>query len=470
MLGTIIKLFIDFGTYFFYLRTFKRENRYLADCILYQIKQGGNVFWKLSQWICSRLEFQYDLQDNYLIQELKKFYENCPAHNFSISREIIERFYGDTLENVFETICETPIASGSIGQVYEAVLKNGEKVAIKIRHPHIRENILQLCRYIGYIPKSILQFDLKGLDKYLLHQTDFKKEYTNLKKLCHKFKNASYIHFPTPIAADEDIIIMEYIDGENIDEFYENSCKSHKNEHWEVMVQFWLFIRESILLRNFCHADLHKGNWKIKDGKIIIYDLGIIIDNRKYFEDYKKIWEGFESRQPYILAPLLVKNILNKKITDCKIEAKFIEFMEERMDMDSLYFSGDIRLIIQFVNQEGYILKFHVISFLISFYLAMSNFKNFSFTKNHKSYIEGHLDILNTLKDKCDKYKNDALKKRILEDEAIFLENNKDRLKKIWAKKDEGIIGITDIDLEESTEESTEDLEEDNYKSDFVAI
>jgi len=467
MLGTIIKLFIDFGTYFFYIRTFKRENRYLADCILYQIKQGGNVFWKLSQWICSRVEFQYDLPDNYLMQELKKFYENCPAHDFSISREIIERFYGDKLENVFEVICETPIASGSIGQVYEAVLKNGEKVAIKIRHPHIRENILQLCRYIGYIPKSILQFDLKGLDEYLLHQTDFKKEYTNLKKLSHKFKNASYIHFPTPIAADEDIIIMEYIDGINIDEFYGNSDKS---EHWEVMVQFWLFIRESILLRNFCHADLHKGNWKIKDGKIIIYDLGIIIDNRKYFEDYKKIWEGFESRQPYILAPLLVKNILNKKITDCEIEAKFIQFMEERMDMDALYFSGDIRLIIQFVNQEGYILKFHLISYLISFYLAMSNFKNFSFTKNHKSYIEGHLDILNILKDKCDKYKNTPLKRQILEDEASFLENNKDRLKKIWAKKNDEIAGIN---LEESTEESTrnsEDLEEDNYQSDFVAI
>ena len=63
MLGTIIKLFADFGAYFLYLRTFKRENRYLAECILHHIKQGGNVFWKLSQWICSRLEFQYDLEN-----------------------------------------------------------------------------------------------------------------------------------------------------------------------------------------------------------------------------------------------------------------------------------------------------------------------------------------------------------------------------------------------------------------------
>jgi predicted unusual protein kinase regulating ubiquinone biosynthesis (AarF/ABC1/UbiB family) len=456
MLGTIIKLFADFGAYFLYLRTFKRENRYLADCILYHIKQGGNVFWKLSQWICSRLEFQYDLENYYLIQELSKFYENCPAHDFSISRKIIERFYEDTMENIFQSFNETPIASGSIGQVYEAVMKTGQKVAIKIIHPCIRENILRLCWYIKYIPKSILQFDIDGLEDYLLYQTDFKKEYKNLRKLHGKFRNASYIHFPTPFGAEEDIIVMEYIEGLSITDFYE---KNDKEEHWEVMVKFWLFIRESILLRNFCHADLHKGNWKIHDKKLIIYDLGIIIDNREYFNDYKKIWEGFESRQPKILAPFLIKNIVNIEKSADEVAAEFIEFMDKKMDLESLYFSGDIRLIIDFINQKKYILRFHMISFLISFYLAMSNFKNFSFTNTNKCYIEGHLDILNILKNKCDIYKNNALKRRILEDENIFIENNKERLRKIRENKE--------IELDISSEEEDE---EENSSSDFVDI
>jgi predicted unusual protein kinase regulating ubiquinone biosynthesis (AarF/ABC1/UbiB family) len=455
MLGTIIKLFADFSAYFLYLRTFKRENHYLADCILYHVKQGGNVFWKLSQWICSRLEFQYDLSGNYLIHELSEFYENCPSHDFAISREIIERFYEDTLENVFQSINETPIASGSIGQVYEAVLKTGQKVAIKIRHPSIRENILRLCWYIRYIPRSILRFDMDGLEEYLLYQTDFKKEYKNLKRLAGKFRNASYVHFPTPFGAEEDIIVMEFIEGERVDVFYE---KSEKDEHWEVMVKFWLFIRESILLRNFCHADLHKGNWKICNGKLIIYDLGIIIDDRQYFDDYKKIWEGFESRQPRILAPFLIKNIINLVKSTDEVESDFIEFMDKNMDMDALYFSRDIQLVINFVNQNKYIFKFHIISFLISFYLAMSNFKNFAFTNTNKCYIEGHLDILNILKNKCDIYKNNALKKRILEDEAIFINNNKERLRKIRENRE------MEIDLEIYSSE------EENSSSDFVDI
>lgn len=456
MIGTIIKLFADFGAYFLYLRTFKRENRYLADCILYHIKHGGNVFWKLSQWICSRLEFQYDLENYYLIQELSKFYENCPIHDFSISREIIERFYEDELENVFQSFNETPIASGSIGQVYEAILKTGQKVAIKIRHPCIRENILNLCWYITLIPESILQFDIEGLEEYLLYQIDFKKEYKNLKRLAGKFKKVSYIHFPTPFGAEEDIIVMEFIEGDSITEFYE---KSDKDEHWEVMVKFWLFIRESILLRNFCHADLHKGNWKIHNGKLIIYDLGIILDNHRYFDNYKKIWEGFESRQPRILAPFFIKNILNLEKSAEEVEKELIEFMDERMDMESIYFSGDIRLLMDFVNQKKYILRFHMISFLISFYLAMSNFKNFSFTKTNKSYIEGHLDILNILKIKCDTYKNNQLKQRILQDEALFIENNKERLRKIHQDKMDMLLEI-----------SSEVSEEENSSSDFVDI
>ena len=313
---------------------------------------------------------------------------------------------------------------------------------------------MRLCWYIRYIPRSILQFDIDGLEEYLLHQTDFKKEYKNLKRLAGKFKNASYVHFPTPFGAEDDIIVMEFIEGERVDEFYE---KSKKEEHWEVMVKFWLFIRESILLRNFCHADLHKGNWKINNGNLIIYDLGIIIDNREYFNDYKKIWEGFESRQPRILAPFFIKNIVNLEKSVDEVEAEFIEFMDERMDMESIYFSGDIRLIMDFINQKKYILKFHIISFLISFYLAMSNFKNFAFTKTQKSYIEGHLDILNILKNNCDTYKNTSLKRRILEDEAIFIENNKERLRKIREEKEIEFV------FENSSEE-------ENSSSDFVDI
>ena len=182
------------------------------------------------------------------------------------------------------------------------------------------------------------------------------------------------------------------------------------------------------------------------DYLMIISDISKQIQN-KFFINLQDTIENLDK-----------KNITNLEKSADEVEAEFIDFMDERMDMDALYFSGDIRLIMDFINQRGYILKFHMISFLISFYLAMSNFKNFAFTKTQKSYIEGHLDILNILKNRCDTYKNISLKRRILEDEAIFLENNKERLRKIREEKE------IEIDLSDSSEE------EENSSSDFVDI
>ena len=69
---------------------------------------------------------------------------------------------------------------------------------------------------------------------------------------------------------------------------------------------------------------------------------------------------------------------------------------------------------------------------------------------------------LNILKNKCDTYKNNTLKRRLLEDEAIFLANNKERLRIIWEKKNKEIDEINFEEMESS--------EEENSQSDFVAI
>jgi predicted unusual protein kinase regulating ubiquinone biosynthesis (AarF/ABC1/UbiB family) len=456
MLKTLFKLFVNFSAYFLYLKTFKNENKYLAECIIYHIKQGGNVFWKLTQLIYSRVEFQYNLKNNYLITELKKFYDQCPTHEFSFSKKIIERLYSDTIDNIFEKFDETPIASGSIAQVYRATLKDGKEVAIKVRHPNIRENIMKLCKYIKYIPKSLIRFDLNGLDKYLLNQTDFNIEYINLEKFRKKFKDVSYLHFPIPYLAEEDIIVMEYIEGKNIDEVYNECEDNYKKEHWETMIKFWMFLKEKILIKNIIHSDLHKGNWKINNGKLIIYDFGIIIDKKKYCHDIKKIWEGFEYRECSYYIPIVVKNILNKNKPDNEIIADMNEFMNNRIDFESEYNIEDIMIIFEYININGYILKFFLLSFLLSLNIYINNFKNFSFTSLNKCYLEKQLRIINILKEKCDFYNNYKLKKKVNEDEILFLKYNKERLKKIFDKKNKN---LEHINLDDFSEES--DLESD---------
>lgn len=43
-------------------------------------------------------------------------------------------------DQMFDEFDHSPIASGSISQVYKAKL-NGRKVALKVRHPNVEKNI-----------------------------------------------------------------------------------------------------------------------------------------------------------------------------------------------------------------------------------------------------------------------------------------------------------------------------------------
>lgn len=456
MVYSVGKLLGNFFAYFYFIKVHGEENKYLAENIIFEVEKGGNVFWKLSQWVCARVEFQYNLEGNYLIEKLKLFYENCPAHSYDETLKILK----NNVMGKLKMIDRKPIASGSIGQVYKGVLKNGKKVAIKVRHPNIRENIEFLCESINYVKDNIysygvvknnfVNFDLDGLDKYLLDQTDFRKEYENLRKLRNIFKKTKYVYFPEPILCGDDYLVMEYIEGQNIDDCYKISCKKKDRNHWEVMLKFWLFIRESILLKDFCHADLHKGNWKINGSRIIIYDLGIILDNKEHFKDYKILWEGFESRKPCIYAKTLLSNVVNNN--NKNLENELILYMDKNMDLESPDFSGDIRLLLNFLNDKRVVLKFHLLSYLMAFNIGLSNFKNFNFTDDNKCYVESYLDRFSLFKEKAKKYGNMELLGSIKIDEEKFMENNKERLREVMRKKDEKLKEMDSI-LDELTDE-----------------
>jgi len=442
LLLNLTKLITLLSTYLYFYKMHNHESIYIANLIISTIKNSENVFWKLSQWITSRIEFQTRVKDNYLINNLKTFYEKCPAHEFNITKDIIEKHFNKPINEIFIFLQEIPEASGTIGQVHMGILKDGRKVAIKIKHPDIDNNIIYLCWILKYIVNirfllKKINFDIRGIEEYLMKQTDFRNEAENLRKLKEYYKNNEYIIIPDVYGEDHDILIMEYIEGENIESFYNKCLKNNKKkDHWEIMIKLWMFIRESILIHNFFHADLHKGNWKINGEKIVIYDLGIILDNPEHFNINYEIWKGFECRSPNILASVISNNLINNDIDKDLFKKDLSQYLKEKMDINSIDFYGDIRNLLDFLNEKKIILNFQTLTYLLAFNLASLNFRNFSFIEdNSKTYFEGHLDRLLIMKDRCIKYNNQKLLEQIEKDEEFFINENKDILKNIMDKK-----------------------------------
>src|SRR3989344_1814803 len=92
--------------------------------------------------------------------ELLKLLNNMPIAPFAEIHKIFMEDIGETAGKFFKSFDESPIGSASMAQVYEAVLKNGEKVAVKIRRPGIEKVFEADFLVISFLATIIDVFNL----------------------------------------------------------------------------------------------------------------------------------------------------------------------------------------------------------------------------------------------------------------------------------------------------------------------
>ncbi|KAL6202237.1 hypothetical protein ACLB2K_025946 [Fragaria x ananassa] len=107
------------------------------------LEKAGPAFIKWGQWAAARP----DLFPRDLCAELEKLHSKAPAHSFDFTKCSIEKTFGRKLPEIFEKFDEEPVASGSVAQVHQVILKYrypGRKikpilVAVMVRHPGVVE-------------------------------------------------------------------------------------------------------------------------------------------------------------------------------------------------------------------------------------------------------------------------------------------------------------------------------------------
>src|SRR4051812_45076623 len=102
------------------------------------LEQLGGAWVKLGQMLALR----YDLLPVAYCDELFRLLNRVAPFGYDEVRAIIRQELGAEPDVVFASFEETSFASASIGQVHRATLRNGERVAVKVQRPRIRE-ILQ---------------------------------------------------------------------------------------------------------------------------------------------------------------------------------------------------------------------------------------------------------------------------------------------------------------------------------------
>ncbi|WP_440956414.1 ABC1 kinase family protein [Methanosarcina sp. Mfa9] len=212
------------------------------------------------------------------LRKKKKSREEMEASGKRKSQAFIE---------IFDEFDTTPIASGSIAQVYKGVLE-GEHVAVKILRPNLIDIIntdLSIIDDFKPIVKKVLgigkNFDidafLEEIRDMLTREVDLRIEAMNMRRFGDNFKNEKKVSVPKiyPDYCSANVLTMEFIEGVQIKDVIDMDIPgSKKSEYTRIITKSYL---KQVYIDGFYHADPHGGNMLVReDDTIAVIDFGAV--------------------------------------------------------------------------------------------------------------------------------------------------------------------------------------------------
>lgn len=242
----------------------------------------GPTFVKAGQILSMRSE----MLPQAFCDELSKLRADADPMSYETVVQVIETDLGRSVDEVFHHIDQKPLGSASLAQVHRAQLKTGEDVAVKVQRPGVRETMAQDVSIMRTIAKGATKvirnsqiIDLKGVVEELWDtfesETDFEVEAKNLAEFRRFTEQYRYMDCPKPYTdlCTEHVVVMDYVDGISVAHPEQLTAAGYNLE--EIGTKLVDNYATQILDVGFFHADPHPGNIIIREGQIVLIDLGM---------------------------------------------------------------------------------------------------------------------------------------------------------------------------------------------------
>jgi predicted unusual protein kinase regulating ubiquinone biosynthesis (AarF/ABC1/UbiB family) len=244
----------------------------------------GPTYIKVGQALSTRP----DLVRQDFLEELTKLQDRLPPFSSQAAFAIIEQEIDRRIDEVYSEISPLPIAAASLGQVYQARLRTGEEVAVKVQRPNLLPILtldLYLMRWASSWLEPWLPVNLGGdltsvVDEFgtkLFEEIDYLNEGRNAEKFAANFINDPTVKVPSIYwrFSSRHVLTLEWIDGfklTDLDKVRESNLSESKLI--EVGVTAGL---KQLLEFGFFHADPHPGNlFAMPNGQMAYIDFGMM--------------------------------------------------------------------------------------------------------------------------------------------------------------------------------------------------
>lgn len=254
-----------------------------AEELSHDLEKLGPAFVKLGQLLSTRPDF---VPAAYL-ESLSRLQDNCEPFPFADVEKIVVEELGVRLSKAFSEFCNEPLAAASLGQIHQATMRDGRKVAVKIQRPCIRESIIQdldilasMAEFYDNHTESGKRYEfglmLEEFRKSIIAELDYRKEARNLEALRTNLREFDRIVVPAPIMdySTSKVLTMEFISGKKITAVTQFELLELDGAGLAEEV-FRAYLKQILIDGNF-HADPHPGNVLLtNDNKIALLDLGM---------------------------------------------------------------------------------------------------------------------------------------------------------------------------------------------------
>mgnify|MGYP000729229380 CR=1 FL=1 len=232
------------------------------------------------------------------------------------------------MQEVFSSFERIPLGSASIAQVHKASLLDGREIVVKVQRPYIYEMMerdISLIRRAGKLLRlsevlgSVIDINIV-MDEFWFtakQEMDFLNEARFAMEFAQNHQSITYIGAPLIEQAytTSRLLVMEYIDGIVIDD--RKTLEEGGYDLREIASKLAENYIKQIVDDGFFHADPHPGNLRIRDGKIIWIDFGMMGTLQRSDKDLmKKAVQAIGSND----TELMVDVILTLGVHDGRID------------------------------------------------------------------------------------------------------------------------------------------------------